>query len=199
MSKNIRFTSTSDKLIRDTLKIELENIHKKDTHVKIIEELGINHGNARIDIAVINGIIHGYELKSDLDTLSRLPDQMKAYNSVFDQITIVVGKTHLYDAINSVPEWWGIEIAKIDSWNNVALHNIREATENPMKSSVSIAKLLWKEEAISILDRFGQSKGLRSKPRIAVYEKLAEILDQQTLRTEVRNCLYSRLNWRADR
>jgi hypothetical protein len=60
--------------------------------VRIIEELGVVHGKSRIDIAVINGLMHGYEIKSDKDTLQRLPEQMNMYNSVFNKVTLVVGK-----------------------------------------------------------------------------------------------------------
>ena len=36
---------------------------------RIVDDLGLRHGVARVDVAVVNGIIHGYELKSDKDNL----------------------------------------------------------------------------------------------------------------------------------
>ena len=84
--------STNDTLIRSALKKFLTNHHAQDEKVRIIEEFGVQHGTARVDIAVINGIIHGYEIKSDQDTLRRLPRQMGVFNLVFDKITLVVGK-----------------------------------------------------------------------------------------------------------
>ena len=66
--------------------------HKRDKKVRIIEELGVKHGTARVDIAVVNGIMHGYEIKSDKDTLQRLPRQISTFNPIFDQLTLVVGK-----------------------------------------------------------------------------------------------------------
>ncbi len=123
---------TNDKQIRAAFKESLKNIHKEENKTKIIEELGVKHGAARVDIAVINGEIHGYELKSDLDTLYRLSEQMKVYNAVFDRITLVVGKTHVYKAIKIIPEWWGIIIAKTtESINSIDFFNIREPDENP--------------------------------------------------------------------
>src|SRR6202035_2111641 len=121
---------TTDKSIRVALKQALRDAHRQTPQTRIIEELGITHGAARVDIAVVNGSIHGYELKSDLDTLYRLPEQMRIYNSVLDQMTLVVGKNHLHEAINTIPEWWGITVAKvIDSHGAISFCSIRKADD----------------------------------------------------------------------
>ena len=190
--------STNDKIIRMALKKKLEIEHKNDSHLKIIEELGVSHGAARIDIAVVNGVIHGYEIKSDLDTLQRLPEQMNIYNSVFTQMTLVVGKSHLYEAINIVPDWWGITVAKIDSDNSIVFNCIRNAEKNLNQDSVSIAKLLWKDEALMILEKVDQASGLRSKARINIYEKLSKVFDKKTLEDKVRETIFFREDWRPD-
>lgn len=198
MTKSIQF-STNDKLIRSALIHNLEISHKGELRTKIVEELGLTHGAARVDVAVVNGILHGYELKSDLDTLIRLPEQIKIYDSVLDKITLVVGKHHLHSAIKMIPDWWGILIAKISKSNGkIVFCNIRKPEENPLKDSISIAKLLWREEALDILEQFNQADGIRSKRRQIIYERLAEVLDQKTLRKKVREYLFFRSNWRSD-
>ena len=63
--------TTNDKIIRAALKGELERLHAGDDKLRIVEEFGIEHGAIRIDIAVVNGLLHGYEIKSDRDTLLR--------------------------------------------------------------------------------------------------------------------------------
>jgi hypothetical protein len=50
----------------------------------------------------------GYEIKSDRDTLARLPNQIAAYELCFDTMTMVVGKRHLAKCRATLPEWWGI-------------------------------------------------------------------------------------------
>ena len=55
--------STNDIIIRSALKKYLTNRHAQDEKVRIIEELGVQHGTARVDIVVVNGIMHGYEIK----------------------------------------------------------------------------------------------------------------------------------------
>ncbi len=197
---NLAFAPTSDKTIRTALMQNLERILENNPQARIVEELGITHGAARIDIAVINGSIHGYELKSDIDTLRRLPEQMDIYNSVLDEMTLVVGKSHLHEAVNLIPEWWGIMVAKVvESNGTILLYKIREADKNPQKESVAMASLLWREEALHLLEEIGQADGMRSKTRQVLYERLASVLDQEMLGYKVRNYLFSRIDWRSDR
>ena len=191
-------STTNDKIIRTALKADLKRHHAGDEKLRIVEEFCVEHGAIRIDIAVVNGQLHGYEIKSDRDTLLRLPEQMNAYNAVFDRVTLVVGKQHLYDAINVVPDWWGLTIAKLDEHESVVLNRVREAKENSSRSSVAIARLLWRAEALQLLQNMGHADGLRSKPRELIYERLAEHLDQRSLGDQVRDVLFFREDWRSD-
>lgn len=195
---SIKTLQTNDLIIRSTLKRDLQKRHAKDKKVRIIEELGVQHGTARVDIAVVNGIMHGYEIKSDRDTLERLPEQIEEFSAVFDKITLVVGKQHLFNAINMVPDWWGVIVAKINKNNSVVFTSIREEEFNKNQQGVCIAKLLWKKEALKILEETGQAKGVYSKPRQFIYEKLATTLDIHTLNDKVRETLFFRSDWRLD-
>jgi hypothetical protein len=189
---------TNDAAIRAALTTELKKRHAADKHARIIHEFGVQHGTARIDIAVVNGVMHGYEIKSDRDNLLRLPEQVEMFNSVFDQVTLVVGKRHLYDAIALVPDWWGIRIAKVDGNNKVFFHWIRKPKRNTKQDQIAIARLLWRQEALSILEQEGKVYGVRSKPRAAIYQRLSQVLDQKTLSKKVRSALIFREDWRLD-
>src|SRR6202035_2006455 len=101
--------------IRTALKRELLASHADDPGTAIIEELGILHGSCRIDLAVVNGVMHGYELKSDRDTLLRLPRQIQAFAAVFDYVTLVVGERHVRLAVEIIPDWWGVRSVRLDS------------------------------------------------------------------------------------
>lgn len=190
---------TNDKIIRIALKEHLDGLHARDPKLRIVEELGIGHGAARVDVAVINGVLHGYEIKSDRDTLLRLPEQMNMYNSVFDQMTLVVGKSHLYESINLIPDWWGVIVAKFQNSNDsVVFYEIRKARKNTTGKRPAVTKLLWREEALQILEGLGEADGLRSKTRGQIYEKLTTVLDQKTLGDKVREKLFFREDWRSD-
>ncbi|MCL5410238.1 MAG: sce7726 family protein [Patescibacteria group bacterium] len=193
-----QITPTNDSMIRVVLRKKLEKKHAKDKHVRIIDELGLHHGDARVDIAVVNGVMHGYEIKSDQDTLFRLPEQIQVYNSVFDKMTLVVGKSHLYEAIKIVPDWWGVIVAKTDTNGNVIFNTIRKEETNKAQNQLSVAKLLWREEALRILEDIDEAKGLRSKPRDLIYTKLSTVLDQKTLNKKVRETIFFRTDWRSE-
>lgn len=197
MNASVLTQRTNDKVIRSALRKSLESAYSNDPHSKIFEELGLTHGVIRADLVVVNGCIHGYELKSDLDTLQRLPAQMRTYNSVFDRMTLVVGKSHIEEAIRQIPEWWGITLAKInDSDGTVSLFDLRESEVNPKKDSLTIARLLWRDEALNILEELGRADGFRSKSRDVIYKKLVDVLSQGDLSDRVRAHLFNRTGWR---
>lgn len=183
--------------IRDALKRKVLNKYAKDPDTLIVDELGLMHGATRIDIAVVNNILHGFEIKSDRDKITRLPKQMKMYNSVFDRVTLVVGFRHVRKAFDIIPDWWGVKFVKMGKRGAIYFSEFRKPLNNPSPDSLSIAKLLWREEALFLLDEIGKADGLRSKPRVFIYKKLAQETDLEFLRAKVRQQLRSRTNWRS--
>lgn len=193
---------TNDKIIRRALQVfldkELARYRKRGCRAEIIEELGVHHGTARIDFALINGTMHGYEIKSDCDTLDRLPEQIEEFNAVFDELTLVVGRRHLYRSIHIVPDWWGVVVAKFDSNDHIIFQTIREPDNNKDQVGASVVGLLWRKEALQILKDRNEADGLRGKPREIIYERLAAVLDIETLKRTVSTLLVSREHWRSD-
>lgn len=187
-----------DRDVRESVWRWLEAAHQGDSNTLMLDELGILNGTTRIDIAVINGQIEGYELKSERDTLERLPAQRDLYNKVIDRISLVVAENHRAAAEAIIPDWWGLVIA---SACNGAVEVTRERLPemNPELNAVALASLLWRDEALAVLERYGLLRGIKSKPREILYERLAIGLDLDTLRAEVRTTLKARAGWRADR
>lgn len=196
---NADMKKTNDRVIRKVLLEELDISKSTTGHpAHIIPEFGVEHGNRRVDIvATVNGIMHGYEIKSDADTLDRLPEQSEAYSKVFDQVTLVVGQTHIIDAISIIPDWWGVKLAKLYSDNKVTLLEIRPSLDNPEHDSMSIARLLWRQEALDILESIGKDAGVKSKRREIIYERLVSELSLQDLRDNVREKLSIRQDWQS--
>lgn len=183
--------------VRNALWRDLRKEHP-DPDTRLLDELGLEHGEVRVDVAVINGELHGYEIKSERDTLERLPHQLKAYSAALDRATVVVGRNHLDKVSALVPSWWGLSVAVMDADKQVRIEIIRPPETNPSPDALSIVRLLWRDEALALLERLGEAKGLRSKPRLALYKKLVEVLALKELRFEVRSQLKSRERWRAD-
>ncbi|MEK6409142.1 MAG: sce7726 family protein [Acidobacteriota bacterium] len=183
--------------IRDALKRRLRSCYANDPSTLIVDELGLRHGVVRVDVAVINGLIHGFELKSDRDTLRRLPCQMRVYNSVLDQITLVVGQRYVDIATSLIPEWWGIMLAERGESGHLDLTEIRKPQDNLFQDILAVAKLLWRDEALSLLEEIGKAEGVRWKRRAVIYERLAEVADPDLIRLRVRHQLRTRTNWRS--
>ncbi|MBD2782601.1 sce7726 family protein [Xenorhabdus szentirmaii] len=173
--------------------------HHKDPDTLIIDEFTMSLGASRADIAVINGLMHGYEIKSKSDNLLRLPSQTQYYSSVMDKVTLVVSKTHVKQAMDIIPDWWGVKIVTQGARNGIHLHTERHNRLNPSIDKVSLSMLLWKEEMLEILSVLGKDRGLKSKPRRMLWNKLAEALDTDELRDLVREKLKARTNWRAEK
>mgnify|MGYP000211545537 CR=1 FL=1 len=98
--------------VRNKLHEQKLNYFHNDPKSYVIDEVEVCYGEARVDIAVINGKLHAYEIKSEQDTLGRLKKQIEAYSRVFDFITLVVGQSHLERAKLLTPKWWGLLRAK---------------------------------------------------------------------------------------
>jgi len=168
---------------------------QKDTLV--IDELGLNHGKCRADIAVVNRHFVGYEIKSNNDSLRRLEEQVKSYNTVFDKVSIIVGDRYINSIQNYIPEWWGVIVSARGPRGAVNFDLIRKAQTNKNIDPISIAQLLWRNEAEEILR---QKKLLPKKlrePRAILYQYLVDTLNICELRKFVREYLKKRKNWRC--
>ncbi|WP_366294484.1 sce7726 family protein [Paenibacillus sp. AN1007] len=188
---------TRDVDIRASLHLMLNKEHENEPDTLILNELSLCQGDARIDVAVVNGAINGYEIKSESDTLARLPIQSEFYNKVFDKVTILSASKYIEGINEIVPEWWGITQAEKEEDGVVHFFVVREPQQNENVDSLSLAQLLWRDEAITILKERGLHKGLLSKPRTVLWSALAEMIPVKELQDEVRKTLKARSNWRV--
>ncbi|MBV9503046.1 MAG: sce7726 family protein [Acidobacteriaceae bacterium] len=186
-----------DRDVRERLYRQVRAIYAQEPDTRFISELVLNRGAARIDLAVINGRLHGYEIKSDADTLDRLSTQIEAYDSVFDEITIVVGVRHLARAEDLIPRWWGIMRAESYA-GGVELSVLRNPETNPRQSGRAVAELLWRDEAMALLRRYSITKGLAKLNRTLLAEKIDELLDRSIVFAFTREALKARVGWRVD-
>ncbi|MBH5370956.1 sce7726 family protein [Bradyrhizobium glycinis] len=181
--------------VRQALRRDLDEQHRGDGRTRIVEEMGIWAGSVRVDIAVINGELSGYEIKSARDTLARLPAQQELYSQVFDRVTLVVADHHSKKASALIPDWWGVMIASMANGLAVRLQQDRPSYGNPGVDALQVARLLWRPEAVAILERHGLVKGFRSVVADKLYRRLASELPIELLRFEVRGALKERTSW----
>lgn len=183
--------------VRKAILGRLSERYANDIETRVVEEMGVWAGTVRIDVAVINGELCGYELKSDSDTLGRLENQASHYGRVFDKLSIVVGSRHISNARNVLPKWWGIIEAKSVE-GSIDLRDRRIARQNPSQDPFVLSQLLWKEEALSVLTKYDLEKGWKSKSASEIHKRLASELPLSMLNHEVRTMLKKRQGWLRD-
>jgi hypothetical protein len=130
--------TTNDATIRGLLIPYVRIEHPNDSETLLIEEFSIYGGSNRADLAVLNGISHGYEIKSDRDTLTRLPDQVNAYGAIFEKATLVSATRHIKAARKIIPSWWGIIEVKGSADTDFKLQQIRQSKPNPEPHAASM-------------------------------------------------------------
>lgn len=168
----------------------------------IIDELALCQGDSLIDIIVVNHYLHGFEIKSDKDTLDRLPRQREVYDKIIDYMHIVVGPRRVDTIENEIPDWWGIYAADQTSESGVELRPIRKAKINRGVQKEALAQLLWKDEVLNGLKLQGQEKGMKSLRKALLYEELINLYGKKALAEFVRETLKDRIKnsvpWRSD-
>lgn len=187
--------SVRDVDIRRRLHEEVRRLHATEVGTLFVDELGLCQGVARIDLAVINGSLHGYEIKSECDTLDRLPGQRDVYSRALDFVTIVTSAKHAKKIRGSVPQWWGIWAAG-SSATGITLRQVRRPRQNPSVDARAVVELLWREEVLEELEARELARGVRSKPRHELWTRLADSVPLPELCAVVRDRLKQRRCWR---
>lgn len=179
--------------IRETVRREVSSRARLKSLVVdefVIGELG------RIDIAAIGDQLVGYELKSDLDTLARLPRQMDAFGKVFDYCTLVVTTRHLAKARKVLKRSWGLAVVERSENDTLAYRQVRKATPTCGQDRVVLAELLWRDELLRALDALNASRGFRSATRPELAKRLASLTGREQLREIVSAAITERQGWR---
>ena len=162
----------------------------------VIDELGLDHGACRVDIAVINGHIRGVEIKADADVLDRLPGQIATYGAVVDRATLIAAPRHIDKAMTLLPDWWGAMSAERKPSGKVHFRIVRPEHANRGVDPLTLARLLWRPEAAAILRELGASEKLLRQPREDLYRALVAALPRRVLASHVRHVLKVREAWR---
>lgn len=192
----IKPPKTRDRDVRSLVLRTVLADHANDANARIVQELGLEHGSCRVDIAVVNGYLHGFELKSDADNLSRLPRQVEAYSRSLDRATLVVGSAHLPEAQALIPSWWGIKVVHMGSKGALKLETHRRLRNNPDPSLFHMAHLMWRHEVVEVLKANGATQKEMGLNRAGLYRLFVDSFQPGDVRRKIREALKSRENWR---
>jgi hypothetical protein len=154
-----------------------------------VDEFWVPRSHERADLAVIGQFMDGFEIKTERDTLRRLPRQVEAYGRLFDRCSVVVAEKHRDEAATMVPAWWGITTVHVNG--AVSFAEIRPPQRNRAIDPEILVRLLWKEEAITALMKLGAPPG-EGASRGVLWRALLEAASVSQLRSAVRRALLSR-------
>lgn len=187
---------TTDADIRSALHAKRLRRIKSHPHTLVIDELGLAHARSRIDVAVINGCIHGYEIKSAKDNLDRFAPQINIYRQTLQKLTLVAAPKHVAGVMSQAPEWCGVIVADEGPRGGISFQVLRNAADNPEIDPVMMAHLLWRDEVIQLLDQAGYTAKDLRRPRKQLYEMLCETMPLRQITASIRAFMMQRQGWR---
>lgn len=157
-------------------------------------EWGVLGHTVRADIALLSPRfgLHLVELKTDRDTLNRLPMQADWYSRVADSCTLVVAQRHFEKARAIVPDWWALWPVREEHGQIVSgtgRDGARTGSTNHDVNPIFLARLLHVEEARQALRENGGTKGTSKLGHMALCERLRQRLDLPALQKLVHQAL----------
>jgi hypothetical protein len=177
--------------IRWPLQAWLEQKYGHDGSSGIIHELEIPRPSGRVDLAVINGEMVGFEIKSDADTLCRLPRQTASFCAVFNKMYFVTTNTHLREARAKIPRWWGLLIARKED-DFVSFRSLRKSKLNKNVSNASLVSLLSRDELITFIKINGPIRKVRELRKSALQSYIISEYDSACISEGVKRIIRTR-------
>jgi hypothetical protein len=156
---------------------------------EVVYEFWVPRSHERADVAVISTTIEGFEIKTERDTLKRLPRQAEAYTRIFDRCHAVLAHRHVDKAMEILPPWWGVLVIAIDDAPSFTL--LRKADPNHDVDPEILVRLLWRDEAHAALCGLGAPPDA-SAGRSRMWDQLLGLLDIDSLKAIVRDALLCR-------
>lgn len=166
-TKNYRNEYVYKNIIFNELVLKRHSLEK----CSIIPEFRV--GKSKADLAVFNGTSTVYEIKTELDNLDRLPNQLIEYSKVFDKIYVVTNTKYLKDVVDIIPDHVGVYILE----ENLKLIEFRSALSNKKNVINSIImESLRKDEYSYIVHRAYQY--VPDVPNMRYYKACEELIEK---------------------
>jgi hypothetical protein len=139
----------------------------------IINEMVVGKSDRRADLVMVGRGLSVFEIKSDLDTLKRLKDQVDVYVSHFDKITLVVASKFVDAVIADYPPNIAVWEAFESAAGAVVLRVRRQGGSVAIVDVPALASLLLKSE----LDQFAKINKIVNRPGDFRREELITLFD----------------------
>lgn len=150
--------------IRGPLEKWLLGQHAGDPDTVLIHEFKMPRPSARADIALINGKMIAFEIKSDVDSLARLPRQLKAFSRIFDRVSVVTTDKHLKTVKSTVPSWCGVIVLR-KKHGNMQFVKCRRGRKLSKPDLASLLHALERKELAAVLSAHDAAYGTSQLPK----------------------------------
>lgn len=128
-------------------------------------------GANKADCLILNGSSTCYEIKSEYDNLSRLPEQLNSYLKIFDKVYVVTTKKHYSKIEPSIPT--AVGVLQLSSRNTLTEIKKASLSNHPIDIEILMSSLR-KTEYMSIVETlFGE---VPKTSNAKAYEACKELL-----------------------
>lgn len=161
----------------------------------LIDELGFSNRSVsstidqtfRADLALANGRLAAFEIKSGADSLKRWDTQMNGYLNVFDEVWLCCHGKHLQKALEVTNKAIGILL--IDDLGGVAV--VRYAKNNHLVNIYDLSGLLWREEINEFCKKFDIAITSRMTKR-----EIRNVMAEQACLESLKKFVLARIKYR---
>ncbi len=187
-SLSVDMANLRDPQIRGPLHLWLQRKFSRHCETEILHELKMPRLSGPVDVAVINGRLCGFEIKSDFDSLSRLPRQVRAFSAIFDEVCVVTTKRHSAAARKIIPKWWKLAIQSARR-GKVSFRTVQKGFNNPSVKPDALLHMLTRKELLSIISGRNINVNARKLRRFEIISFLLGSLQLEDVQYEVRRLL----------
>lgn len=161
----------------------------------IINEMVVANWSRRADLAVANGHLQAFEIKSDFDTLKRLDGQLETFTSRFEKVTVVCAPKFTYEVTKKVTPDVGV-IEYTNTNKGISFKTIQRGRISLIGNKKIYINFLLKKELQLLLIENG--KRFLSESGREVLEHISEQVPLSKIRGFVLNAIKVRYKKTSD-
>ncbi|PQA59853.1 sce7726 family protein [Siphonobacter curvatus] len=189
LSQNYRFEYVYKNTVANQLLL------KKHSLKKAILFSEFRAGISQLDLLIVNGTTTAYEIKTELDSLSRLPVQLNSYTEMFDKTFVVTHEAFAVKVERLLPESAGLMVLN----QNNRLFTLKEARSNvgQLNHAAMFSSLRKAEYCSLIREKFDKVPNMpntkiydyclnlfKQLPNIEAHESFVKVLRKRKLKDE---------------
>lgn len=147
----------------------------------------VRAGGSKADVVILNGTSTAYEIKSERDSIARLPNQLDSYRQVFASVNVITSHSHLESVLRIAPEDVGVLVLS----PRFTISVVREAVDCPERIDPSmVLDSIRIPEAKLILKRLGVAvPQVPNTQERSVLKQIFREIDPVILHHETVRCL----------